>query len=145
MGNNESSHNFIENVMPDGVKFEDLPEIKHYQHFVGPTDYLDNIYPKNLTHYVMRGKDHFQRLYIVVYYKNNIQTYFQRYTDSPNGIWSYGTYMGGNKDDLILKNSGNIALQNDSMKKIKKIIKELLENNKIIPIEHQKNKKIQIP
>lgn len=30
------------------------------------------------------------------------------------------------------------------MKKFKKIIKELLENNKIIPIQNQKNTKIQI-
>lgn len=30
------------------------------------------------------------------------------------------------------------------MKKFKKIIKELLENNKIIPIQDQKNTKIQI-
>ena len=90
----------------------------------------------------MRGKDQFQRLYIVVYYKDNIQTYFQRYTNSPNGIWSYGTYMGGNKDDLILKNAGNIALQYDSMKKIKKIIKELLGNNKIIPIQDPSVRKV---
>ena len=131
MGLGQSSYNFIENVMPYAVKFEDLPEIEHQTNFVGPTDYLDGIFPEHLTHYVMRGKDQYKRLYIVIYYKGNIQTYFQRYTGYPDGTWSYGRYLGGNSDDFVIQGCGNIAEQPDNIAKIKEVMIELLENNKI--------------
>ena len=138
---NETLYNFIENVMPDGVKFVDLPEIKHQISFVGSTDYIDSIYPEHLSHRVMRGKDHFNRLYIVVYYKGNIQTYFQRYTGQLSGIWSYGKYVWGNLADCVLQGCGNIAAQPDSMAKIKEVITELLDNNKLHPVKIRKIRK----
>ena len=121
---------FLNNVLPLNVKYEDLPEIKHQNSFVGDTDYLDNIYPEHLSHYVMRGKDQHARLYLIVYYKGNIQTYFQRYTDN-NELWSYGSYRGGLYEDYILKCSGNIARQPESITSINNIITELLNSNKI--------------
>ena len=125
-----NTNSFIENVLPDGVKFEDLPEIKHQNKFVGYTDYLDSIYPDYLTHYVMRGIDQYNRKYIVVYHKNNIQTYFQRYSNS-TFVWSFGTFQGGEYCDLILQGCCNIAKQPDSIKKIKNVIETKLKSNHI--------------
>jgi hypothetical protein len=121
---------FIKNVLPLDIKYEDLPEIKHQNSFVGYTDYLDNIYPEHLTHYVMRGKDQHGRLYLIVYYKDNIQTYFQRYSDNPE-LWSYGSYLGGSYKDYILKCNGNISKQPESMTSINNVITELLNSNQI--------------
>jgi hypothetical protein len=121
---------FIKNVLPLDIKYEDLPEIKHQNSFVGYTDYLDHIYPEHLTHYVMRGKDQYDRLYLIVYYKDNIQTYFQRYPDNLE-LWSYGSYLGGSYKDYILKCSGNISKQPESMTSINNVITELLNSNKI--------------
>jgi len=131
MGNGLPTLNFIKEVMPDGVNFEYLPEIKHQDDFVGSTDYLDSIYPEHLTHYVMRGKDQFDRLYIIIYYKHNIQTFFQRYTGHPEGTWSYGMFEGGDSEDVIVPGCGNIAAQPESMAKIKEVITELLKSNEI--------------
>ena len=91
---------------------------------------MDCIYPKHLSHYVMRGKDQHGRLYLIVYYKGNLQTYFQRYSDSPE-LWSYGSYLGGYHKDYILKGCCNIASQPDSMAKINNVITELLKCNQI--------------
>ena len=131
MRSNQSNLYFIQNVMPDGVKYEDLPKLEHHLEFVGSTDYLDCIYPTHLTHHVMRGQDQYQRLYIVVYYKGNIQTYFQRYTDTSTSTWSYGEYLGGKKEDFVLPGCGNIAAQPDSMAKIKGVMTALLKSNEI--------------
>ena len=79
----------------------------------------------------MRGCDQYNRIYLIVYYKNNIQTYFQRYSDAPNGTWSYGEYMGGNSKDFILCHRGEITTKNDNMIKLRKVIAESLKSNKI--------------
>jgi len=126
-----TSLNFIEEVMPDGVNYEDLPEIKHQYDFVGSTDYLDGIFPEHLTHYVMRGKDQFDRIYIIIYYKKNIQTFFQRYTGHREGTWSYGKFEGGKFEDMIVPGCGNIAAQPESMANIKEVMTELLKSNEI--------------
>jgi hypothetical protein len=126
--------NFIGDVMPNGYKYSDLPKITHQPNFVGRTDYIDKIYPEHLTHYVTRGCDQYKRLYLIVYYKNNIQTYFQRYSDSANGIWSYGEYLGGNSKDFILCHCGEMTSKNDNMIKLREVIAELLKSNKILII-----------
>lgn len=128
MGNTHTT-NFREDVMPKGVTWNDIPCIEHQENWVGPTDYLDNITPKDLKYYVSRGTDQYGRDYLVVYYKNNIQTYFQRNSDSPNGIWSFGEFVGGKQDDKILITCGNIAAQPDSIASIRNVIAELLPNN----------------
>lgn len=131
MGNTiNTKSDFISNIIPNSMKFEDLPEIEHKRHFVGSTDYIDKIRPEHLTHYVMRGKDQYNRLYTVVYYKNNIQTYFQRYTDN-DYIWSYGEHIGGNNEDKLVSCCGNISSMPDIMEKIKNVINELMINNQI--------------
>jgi|LakMenEpi03Aug12_release.lakeMendotaPanAssembly.Ray.scaffolds.fasta_scaffold1186826_2 hypothetical protein len=124
---NQIIYNFIDNVLPENIKYEDLPELKHKEEFVGDTDYIDNIFPRDISHRVMRGIDHFNRKYIVVYYNENIQTYFQRYTGNEN-CWSYGEFTI-NHYNKILYCSGNIATQLDSMATIKKVITELLKSN----------------
>lgn len=130
MGNVEST-NFCVDVMPEGVLWGDIPLIRHKPQWVGPTDYLDRIRPADLQYHVSRGTDQFRRKYLIVYYKGNIQTYFQRYTNSPNGTWSFGEFVGGNPDDRVLITCGNIAAQPESIEKIRNVIAELLPNNTI--------------
>jgi hypothetical protein len=131
MGNNidKPCANFIENVLPENVKYEDLPELEHKKEFVGSTDYIDNIFPTDLSHHVMRGIDHFTRKYIVVYYNGNIQTYFQRYSDSEY-CWTYGEFIF-NPTKKFLFCTGNIAAQPNIMATIKTIITQLLKSNYI--------------
>jgi len=130
MGNTQST-NFREDVMPDGVSWNDIPYIEHQNNWVGLTDYIDGVKPDDLQYYVSRGTDQYNRDYLIVYYKGNIQTYFQRYTNSPNGTWSFGEFVGGNPDDRVLITCGNIAAQPESIEKIRNMITELLPNNTI--------------
>lgn len=103
--------------------------MEHKKEFVGSTDYIDQILPTHLTHHVMRGIDHFKRKYIVVYWNGNIQTFFQRYTDSEY-CWSYGEFTI-DQDKKILYCHGNIADQPESMATIKLVITDLLKSNYI--------------
>ena len=116
---------FINNIIPANVNFESIPELTYKKDFLGPTDYIDNIKPSDLTYPVMRGKDIYNRLYVVVHYKNNVQTYFQRYTNDDT-LWTYGQYIGGKYKDCIVKECGNLLLQPHNMKSIKEIISLLI-------------------
>lgn len=119
---------FIEDILPTSLLFRNIPTITHLSEFVGATDYIDQIKPHHLSHHIMKGKDHYNRLYIVVLFKGNVQTYFQRYTNDTS-IWTYGEYIDREKTDsvrILTNRSGNIANQPDSVDTIKKVIAELI-------------------
>ena len=57
MGKGQPTLNFVDNVMPDGVNYEDLPVLEHQTEFVGSTDYLDGIKPHHLMHQMLCEKE----------------------------------------------------------------------------------------
>ena len=140
---------FFSKVLPDRVSIEDIPILAFKTPFVGFTDYLDGIYPKDMEYCVMRGVDCFNRPFLSFTWRTgyeksceyceetgmrdygqgayshctcdneNVQTFFQRYSDS-TGVWSHGKFG----IDSIVNCCGNTLRQPEELEKIKVFIND---------------------
>ena len=124
---------FLQRILPEGTSWNDLPLLQHKKHFVGNTDYIDSVKPSDLQHRVSRSVDQYNRPYIAILYKGNVQVVFKRYTDPEDPIWTFGGHYIPNPHEVLLLNQNSSQLQNNSTNilKIQRAVGELLTSNNL--------------
>ena len=115
-----------------------LPVLSCKAEYIGGTDYIDCIKPKNLTNSIMVGVDFFRRPFITIKYKYQTKkerigriTVFQRYSESKT------QWVKCNHKGPLMLNDANSSFTNDSKILFVNNIARLLSEKPIIVNNYQ--------